>query len=156
MRQAMTIFLLLVTLYSCNTKGKANMKAMEPLSHSLHDSIPHSKGTIDSNKVINTKFDSSLIENFISRHPKFISNKIELSTFYRNRDLVYAWQKQYGLIDQATLLYKRITQLIDDGIPYKIPYAEEYKKIMERPNDVDITDRELMITCQYLYYANNL
>jgi len=156
MRQAITIFLLIATIYSCNTKNKADIKAIQKKSHSPHDSIIDSEGLADSNKIIYAKFDSILIEKFISRHPDFRSTEMDLYAFYRKRDLVYAWQKQYGLIDQANLLYKRITQLIDDGIPYQIPYAQEYKKIMKSPNNVDITDRELMITCQYLFYANNL
>ncbi len=155
MHPAFAIFILLA-INACNSKQKAENVRFEKQSILLLDSAANSVLVGNFNNQNNIEFDSTWIERFISIHPSFTELKKELINFYSNRGYTYAWHKQGGLIEQTNILHNRIIQLIDHGIPYDAPYLEEYKKMMESKYDGNITSRELMITCQYLSYANSV
>lgn len=155
MHPAFAIFLVLA-INACNSKQKAENVRFEKQSILLLDSAANSVLVGNFNNQNNIEFDSTWIERFISIHPSFTELKKELINFYSNRGYTYAWHKQGDLIEQTNILHNRIIQLIDHGIPYDAPYLEEYKKMMESKYDGNITTRELMITCQYLSYANSV
>jgi len=155
MHPAFAIFLLL-TINGCNSKQTPNYFRVEKQSMSLLDSAPKGEIAGNFNNPNNIEFDSSWIERFIEIHPSFNELKKELIAFYSNRRYTYAWHKKRELIEQTNILHNRIIQLIDHGIPYQAPYLEEYKKMMESQYDGNINARELMITCQYISYANSV
>ncbi len=155
MHPAFAIFLLFA-IHACNSNQKPESGRFEIKSIILADSMPNSELAGNFNNSISREFDSSWIERFIEFHPSFNDLKKELIIFYSNRRFTYAWHKQQELIEQTNILHNRIIQLIDHGIPYQAPYLEEYKKMMESEYNGNITARELMITCQYLSYANSV
>jgi hypothetical protein len=155
MHPAFVIFLLLA-MNGCHSKQTPNFFRVEKQSILLLDSVPKGEIAGNFNNPNNIEFDSSWIERFIEIHPSFNELKKELIAFYSNRRYTYAWHKKRELIEQTNILHNRIIQLIDHGIPYQAPYLEEYKKMMESQYDGNITARELMITCQYISYANSV
>ena len=60
------------------------------------------------------------------------------------------------MIEQARILYNRILQLIDHGFQYDAPYLNKYRSMIEDPSGYKISETELMITSQYLYYAKSM
>ena len=120
------------------------------------DSLPPADvaGSFSESTPLN--FDSTEINNFLGQHPDFSLIKKELLKFYSTRNYSYAWFEKRGLIEQANILYNRILQLIDHGFQYDAPYLNKYKSIMEDPRGYKITETELMITSQYLYYAKSM
>jgi L,D-transpeptidase YcbB len=102
------------------------------------------------------RFDSSEINKFINSHPAFKSYTDEFTRFYSARKYTYAWYSKAGLIEQSNILYNRVMQLRDNGIPDPAPYIEEYNQMMEDQSSDLSTERELMLTGQYLFYADKV
>ena len=112
------------------------------------------KKTLDEEKL-----DSLEIIDFLKRHPEvgFLEN--DLTSFYQQRDFHYAWLQQNLVAEHTYALYNKVLQLIDNGIPYNAPYIEKFKSIMENHKADEVlneTEKELLITCQYIYFINNI
>ncbi len=102
------------------------------------------------------RFDSSEISKFIHTHPSFKSYYKDYIRFYSGRRYTYAWHNKAGLIEQSNILYNRIIQLRDNGVADVAPYMEEYAGMMEEQSAGVSTERELMLTGQYLFYAGKV
>ncbi len=103
-------------------------------------------------------FDSIQLKRFLKKYNKFKPFEKDIYTFYRSRKYAYAWFDEKGLIEPANNLYNRINNISEEGIPDKLPYKENFTALMDaagtdnKPSD----SLELMLTCQYLEYANNV
>ena len=105
------------------------------------------------------KLDSLAIINFLNRYPEVGLLKNDLISFYQQRDFHYAWLQQNLVAEHTYTLYNKVLQLIDNGIPYNAPYIEKFKSIMENHKADEVlneTEKELLITCQYIYFINNI
>jgi len=104
------------------------------------------------------QFDSSEIDLFLEKFPKFADHRSELTKFYTKRKYAYAWFDRNGLIEPSMDLYNRILNISDEGLEIDIPYLTEYRRMMEEDSSVKRSNKgdirlELMITAQYFHYA---
>jgi L,D-transpeptidase YcbB len=102
------------------------------------------------------RFDSTEISKFLVSHPDFKSYANDYKRFYSNRRYTYAWHNKQGLIEQSNILYNRVMQLRDNGVTDAAPYIEEYNQMMEDQSVELSSERELMLTGQYLFYARKV
>ena len=149
------VILFCLFCYACNPNVSQPSIATTP-NLSFKDTLPEKEIAGNFSNQTNVVFDSTVISLFLQDYPNFQSLKSELHKFYRNRNYAYAWQISTGLIEQSYILYNTILQNEDNALPQDIPYAEEYKKMMEQNINENLLFRELMITCQYLHYAKYL
>jgi L,D-transpeptidase YcbB len=132
--------LFLITVESCKQKG--NMPG----------------NTSTKNKGSSIPFDSKLIDPFIESYPDLKKYKSDLIAFYRKSDSKYFWFDEKGVVESATSLFNNFKHLQDDGISAQFPYAEKIDGIFadKTPNTPDDTDAELMLSCLYLFFADNV
>ena len=113
----------------------------------------------EKNNQSQDRLDSLTIKDFLDRYPKLIHLKKDLISFYQQRGYGFAWLQQTVVAEHTYAIYNKILQLIDHGIPYGAPYIDEFKSIMENRSVEEIKnvlDKELLISCQYLYFINNI
>jgi murein L,D-transpeptidase YcbB/YkuD len=105
-----------------------------------------------------TVFDSLDIEKFTQQYPALAEYKEHISTFYRNRNMSYAWFKKNELIEQAGNLADRVMNLQEEGINKGVPYYRALDSLMYNSTNQPITVErkiqvELMLTAQYFAFA---
>ncbi len=103
------------------------------------------------------RFDSAAIPAFLNQYPLFKEYKEEFSRFYTSRQFAYAWhQPDSRPIEQSSILYNRVFNIDENGLPKNIPYANVYTQLMEDITPDSMLARELMITGQYLVFAGKV
>lgn len=106
-------------------------------------------------------FDSTAIPAFITKFPELRDYSKEMKTFYQGRNYSYAWFDRTGIIEQAGNLYNRLNILSEEGITATMPYADAFRKLMEKDTVMSSdlkaqTILELMLTAQYFFYAKHV
>lgn len=151
------LIFIMLALASCVQGGNKDNSANKPLppKPSADTIIPSDIAGKFSGQT-DLRFDSSALNAFIAKHPRFASYKDEMIRFYSPRRFAYAWQNDNGLIEQSSILYNQIQAFRDNGIQADIPYLEEYTGIMEAGDPGLDPQRDLMLTAQYLFYAEKL
>ncbi|MFP9113647.1 L,D-transpeptidase family protein [Flavobacterium sp. RHBU_3] len=92
---------------------------------------------------------------FYERYPDYTPYKKQISELYKKHPH-YIWHEKRGLIEFAEVLYNRVNQLDDEGLPSKIPYKSTLDDLFqdsgrgERPN----VQSELLISAMYFYWAD--
>ncbi|MBM3440988.1 MAG: hypothetical protein FJX94_09070 [Bacteroidetes bacterium] len=104
-------------------------------------------------------FDSTAIPAFITKFPELRDYSKEMKTFYQGRNYSYAWFDRTGIIEQAGNLYNRLNILSEEGITATMPYADAFRKLMEKDTVMSSdlkaqTILELMLTAQYFFMQN--
>jgi murein L,D-transpeptidase YcbB/YkuD len=128
-------------------------------THVKIDTVVAYKKISKKNTLYEEKLDSLEIIDFLKRHPEVGLLKNDLISFYQQRDFHYAWLQQNLVAEHTYALYNKVLQLIDNGITYNAPYIDQFKSIMENQAAMGIRDqaaKELIISCQYLYFINNI
>lgn len=149
--------LILSVLTSCVQGGSKDVKTIKPAPVvPVADTIAPSDIAGKFSGQTDLRFDSSALNAFIAKHPKFATYRDEMTKFYSPRSFAYAWQNNNGLIEQSSILYNQIQAFRDNGIQADIPYLEEYTGIMEAGDPGLDPQRDLMLTAQYLFYAEKL
>lgn len=110
---------------------------------------------------VELRFDSSAVQQFLTRYPKFNDYEADINQFYRKRGFAYAWYDQKGLIEQAGSLVNRIVHIHEDGITAPLPYEEDFVQMMEDSDSLlrkepRNADAELMLTSQYFSFAKHV
>ncbi len=148
------MFILLLCI-SCNNNDKKNNESLKDSSDEEISRENSIAGNFSNQQTI--KFDSVKITTFFSKYSQLNSIKKELDSFYQNRQYVYAWYEDNGLIDQADNLYDHIQNIGSEGVKDKLPYQEEFHEMMSDDNKDSLNiDTEIMLTAQYFVYAKNV
>jgi murein L,D-transpeptidase YcbB/YkuD len=152
------LFLLVPTLLFVQSCSEAKNKTAKPAAAATPsvDTIMPADIVGNFSDQSELRFDSTEIIKFINEHPAFKSFTNDFKRFYSDRRYTYAWHNRTGLIEQSTILYNRIMQLRDNGLADAAPYMEEYGQMMEDQSPGLSADRELMLTGQYLVYADKV
>lgn len=149
------ILIILIALASCAQTGEKkdvqNASLVPP-----PDSIPNTTIAGNFSSQTELRFDSTRVDSFFKAYPLFRRYASDYLSFYSNRKYAYAWHNEKGLIEQSSILYNRILQIRDNGVNPEIPYEDVYKTMMEDAATGLSTDRELMLTGQYLAYAKKV
>lgn len=149
------IFFILIALISCAQKPEQT-KADKSQLVSTADTFPSATIAGNFSGQTTIRFDSTAIDSFFKAYPLFKKYAADYRKFYSHREYAYAWHTENGLIEQSSILYNRIMQIRDNGVNPDIPYEEAYKNMMEDASLGLSADRELMLTGQYLVYANKV
>jgi L,D-transpeptidase YcbB len=105
-------------------------------------------------------FDSARIPAFLKTYPEFAGFREDLNRFYTGRKYAYAWYDDQGLIESSQDLYNRVSNITEEGIPFKVPYYDRYKSMVEAKDSLGTNapnpETELMLTAQYFNYAHKV
>ncbi len=146
---------LLVILSACNNQS-VRQEPVAPKTDTLPNPDPSLKGSFSDQRTLH--LDSTSISKLLSMYPLLAKYAPEVNQFYRYRDFSYAWYETSGLIEQASHLYTRLSNLEDEGILIKPPYLHELDSLINNPSDSARADSalEILLTSEYLFYANKV
>ena len=152
-----TVYVLLLVIFiSCGNNSSSNTPAPGVARDTIKPSNNDQSIAGSFSTQTQLTFDSNQLKLFLNNYNQFKAFEKDIYTFYRNRKYAYAWFDENGLIEPANNLYNRINNIGEEGLPDKIPYKENFTGLMEaaanenKPSD----SLDLMLTCQYLTYAN--
>ena len=157
-----TIILLLPLVFSCQNNSSATNSTQASRDSMLHksspaDSIPSQEPAGNFSAQTEMRFDSSAIPAFLNQYPLFKKYQDDFTRFYSSRKYSYAWHLADGHpIEQSSILYNRVFSIDENGLPKNIPYPDAYTKLMEEVIPDSMLIRELMITGQYLAFADKV
>lgn len=135
------IFGLSVTAISCK-KDKEDVTSNTEVHDHDDKSIP---------------LDAAAFDPFFTKFSQYKEFEKDIRELYQKHNH-YIWHEKKGLIEFAEVLYNRVNQLDDEGLPSKIPYKKNLDEIFEdsgrgeKPN----MESELLISSMYFYYAKNV
>jgi len=116
----------------------------------------------DKNSVLDNPtsltFDSTLVAPFFKNHPELKKYSADVKLLYKKQHYNYIWYDQEGTKEVADVLYNKIINLDDEGLPSKIPYRNELEAIFEDDTDTqkpNVTS-ELLISSLYFFYAKKV
>jgi murein L,D-transpeptidase YcbB/YkuD len=98
--------------------------------------------------------DTTKFEAFFTKYPDYKPFKGEIAKLY-NKHPHYIWHEKRGFIEFAEVMYNRVNQIDDEGVPTKIPYKKNLDELFEndgRGERPDV-DSELLISSMYFFYA---
>ncbi|MGO4904790.1 L,D-transpeptidase family protein [Flavobacterium sp. W20_MBD1_R3] len=109
----------------------------------------------------NTSFvriDSAVISRFFKLYPNIKKHKSDLTALYKKRKYNSIWFDDQGIIEFANLLYSKVNQLEDDGLPSRFAYKDKVDLIFdEKPSaNITFTETELLLSSMYIFYAKKV
>ncbi len=107
------------------------------------------------------RFDSTLLDAFLKKYPELATFRTDLTQFYAGRGWAYAWYDDQGIIESSQDLYNRVSNMTDEGIPFKVPYYERYKDMIDGTDSTGAgtkpdPEKELMLSSQYFNFARKV
>lgn len=146
-------YIITVFFTGCSPNGAIeNNSFSNPLTDTINPQIIAGKYS-DQKKL---KLDSVDIDQFIQVYPQFKPFQKDLNYFYKSRAYSLAWHDTNGRIESVYILYNKILQIEENGVPTEIPYLEDYKRGIGKPENDSIAIFDLMQTVQYLHFANHV
>ena len=152
------IYLLLGKVWCSQEPEKSTyISEIKPTTNEVVDALQSSE-TFEKENHTQEALDSTVIKNFLVKFPEFTTFKKDLLLFYNQRGFSCAWLHENDIAEHTFALYNKVLQLIDHGIPYNAPYLNQFKSILENKNeDVHVVnEKELLISCHYLYFINSI
>jgi len=151
------IFLLLPLIFSCQNNSSSAVSTDTLPAKPLKDTLPSTELAGNFSPQTDMKFDSTIVPSFLARYPAFKKYKADFTRFYSSRKYAYAWHQPDGRpIEQSSILYNLVFHIDENGLPVDIPYPDAYTKLMEDASADSMLSRELMITGEYLIYADKV
>ncbi|TDE05111.1 L,D-transpeptidase family protein [Flavobacterium hiemivividum] len=108
--------------------------------------------------IINTTFDSTLVQTFFAEHPKLAKYQSEVEQLYRQRKFHYIWYENHRVNEFGNVLHNKLNNLAEEGIQDTVPYKEkldrlyEYLDLNQRPK----IETELLHSALYFFYADKV
>ena len=146
-------WLLSIVFYACGPNGAA-VKNNSP--NTFSDTIRPQVVAGNFSDQKNLTLDSAEITKFITHFNLFLPYQKELQRFYKNRSYNLVWHDEKGRIENVQILYNRIMQMEENGLPADVPYLEAYKRWIGKQGADSLVEFELMQTAQYLHFANRV
>jgi len=118
------------------------------------------KETVKSPEEIESKdtFESNQIASFFGKHPKLASFKTQVEKLYEKHAHHYLWYDRSGINEVGELLYSKINNLDDEGVPNTVPYRVEFNTAVEdaEKHSKPDAETELLFSAMYFYYADKV
>lgn len=147
-------FVLLLCI-SCNPNNGQNKHSPKDSAVAVTPNTNGFAGNFSNQQTI--KFDAEKITAFFAKYPQLIDIKIELDSFYHNRQYASAWFDEKGMIEQAANLYNHIQHISSEGVTDKPPCQTEFASMIDADNADSLNvNTEIMLTAQYFEYAKNV
>lgn len=101
--------------------------------------------------------DTTAYEAFFRKYHDFKPYEKDIRELYRKHNH-YIWHEKKGLIEVAEVLYNRVNQLDDEGLPSKIPYRSKINELFENGGRGERPDMEseLLISSMYFFYTKKV
>ncbi len=101
--------------------------------------------------------DTTAYASFFKKYPDFKEYEGDIKELYRKHNH-YIWHEKKGLIEVAEVLYNRVNQLDDEGLPSKIPYRAKINELFENGGRGERPDMEseLLISSMYFFYTKKV
>ncbi len=100
-------------------------------------------------------FETSAINTFFEKHPKLKDFRPQVEKLYEKHTYHYLWFDRKGVNEVADLLYSKIVNLDEEGVPSTVPYKNELSAVIEADAKPDAND-ELLISALYFFYADRV
>ena len=102
-----------------------------------------------------TPIDTTKINAFFIKYPNFAFYRSEVKQLY-SRHSYYIWYDNKGVIEFAQMLYNRVVQISEEGLPIQIPYQEQLNSIFTHTTSKPESDSELLISSMYFFYTEKV
>ena len=122
---------------------------------SIGSNKPSKIFTLTNQNDTSVKIDTSKINAFFIKYPKFAVYRNEVKQLY-SRHSYYIWYDNKGVIEFAQILYNRVVQISDEGLPIQIPYTEQLHNIFAHQTSKPEIDSELLISAMYFFYTEKV
>ncbi len=96
------------------------------------------------------QIDSVALAWFFAKHPLLADHRADVIDFYREKSSC-AWFAGGRLTEQAHVLYTRLLELDQEGLPAEIPYRAQLETTMAR--SAPEPNSEMLLTALYYYYT---
>lgn len=100
-------------------------------------------------------FETTAINTFFEKHPKLKDFRPQVEKLYEKHAYHYLWFDRKGVNEVADLLYSKIGNLDEEGVPSTVPYKNELSAVIEADAKPDAND-ELLISALYFFYADRV
>ncbi|RTY96025.1 murein L,D-transpeptidase [Flavobacterium sp. GT3R68] len=103
-------------------------------------------------------FDSGVINDFFSKHPKLKGYQAEVESLYSKHEYHYVWYDKNGINEFGNLLYDKINNLDDEGVQAVVPYKDRLDEVYEHPENGQKPniETELLSSSLYFFYAHKV
>jgi murein L,D-transpeptidase YcbB/YkuD len=101
-------------------------------------------------------FESMAIDAFFESHPKLKEFRPQVEKLYQKHNYHYVWFDRKGVNEVGDLLYSKINNLDEEGVPTTVPYKPQLDEAIENDNAKPNVDTELLISSLYFFYANKV
>lgn len=100
-------------------------------------------------------FETTAINTFFEKHPRLKDFRPQVEKLYEKHTYHYLWFDRKGVNEVADLLYSKIGNLDEEGVPSTVPYKSELSAVIEADAKPDAND-ELLISSLYFFYADRV
>ena len=94
--------------------------------------------------------DSVRLAWFFAQHPQLADHRNDVVGLYRHKNSC-AWFTSSRLTEQAHVLYTRLLELDQEGLPVEIPYKQELEYVIGSGNPDPEAD--MLLSALYFYYT---
>ncbi len=103
-------------------------------------------------------FDSTLIAPFFQKHPKLKEFMPQVEKLYAKHTYHYLWFDRKGVNELGDLLYSKINNLDEEGVPSLVPYSTELVTAIDQADNSSKPNpqSELLISSLYFFYADKV
>ena len=98
------------------------------------------------------------LSGFFSKYPDLKKYQADVTVLYKKRNYASIWYDKKGLIEFANLLYSKANQLEEEGLNSSLAYKDKMDGIFdgETTKKLSKTDKELLLSSLYIYYAQKV
>ena len=109
-------------------------------------------------KVVPVRFDSTLVAPFFEQYPKLLDLQPAIKALYQNRHYEHLWYDSKGLNEFAYVLYDKINNLEEEGVPSAMPYKDKIAALFQSTETLGKpkVNMELFLTSMYFYYEDRV
>lgn len=141
-----------LSIYSCNSSVTGTDQILMTGIDTLNPETVAGKFSTQENLYL----DTAVFKQFFKKFNEFKDYEESVKKFYALRIYKLAWFSEKGIVEQSSILYNRIQAMTENGLKKEVHYPIEYIKAMEAEYRDSISWYELMITAQYLHYAEKV
>jgi murein L,D-transpeptidase YcbB/YkuD len=149
---ALSIIAILIafSVAAANRDGTENATVAESRCVKPH---PH---TTSKNSIVT--IDLATIDRFFKKYTSLKKYRPDVVDLYKNRDYKSIWYDDQELIEFASLLYSKVSQLENEGLKFNIAYKDKIASVFNNGTATVITktEKELLLSSLYIFYAKKV
>ncbi|MFZ4622168.1 MAG: L,D-transpeptidase family protein [Bacteroidota bacterium] len=110
------------------------------------------------NDMSHIQFDSSVVANFFTTHPRLEKYQNTVVAVYRRHQFNRIWFDSNGIIEFGSSLYNKMKGLKEEGITATFPYQEQLDDIFidDGENVLSPEETDVLLTSTFLFYAEKV